>query len=123
MTAGRLDLIFEPGTTWSKTVAWRDAASTLIDTAGYQATLEVKGDVSDAAPLLTLSTANGGVTVGRVATGTPNEYNLKWTAPPSATSLIADFGKGVWALEVTDNTGVVTRLIEGFCFFSPRVIS
>jgi len=116
-----MDLVFESGTTWERTIGWKDSAGTLIDTAGYTAKMHIRATVDASTVLLELSTANGLITVGRVNTGTANEYNLKFSVPPGTTGPVVDFGKGVWDLEVTDATGRLTRLLQGFCWYSPQV--
>lgn len=121
MTAGRLDILFEAGTTWTKTIAWKDAAGTLVDTTGYGVKMQIRANVDDELPALEMSTANGLITVGRVNYPGVNEYNIKWSAPPGTTDAVEDFGRGVYDLEVTDGLGAITRLINGFCFYSPQV--
>lgn len=117
-TTFRDDLDFPAGTTWKGTYAWVDEAGTLVDTAGYTALMQIRAAIDDAAPALELSTANGYITVGRVNTGTANQYNVKWSVPASITAAVADFGKGVWSLEITDGIGEVRRLVGGFIWYS-----
>ena len=118
-TGGRLDLVFKAGTTWERTVEWIDEAGTFVDTAGYAATLQIRANIDDDLPALEISTDNGMITVGKVNEGTADQYNLKWSVPPAMTEAVEDFGKGVYALKVTDNTGRDTRLLEGICRYSP----
>lgn len=121
MSAGRYDWLFEPGTTVERTLAWRDAANILVNTTGYGARMQIRQTADAVTALVDASTANGMMTVGRVNLGTANEYNVRWSIPPNVSGAVADFGKAVYDLEITDQTGRITRLLQGYVRYSPEV--
>lgn len=121
-TYARDDIDFVAGATWDDVWKLYDEAGTLIDTALYTAELQIRS--FDLATLyFTASTANGYLTVGRVNTGTANEYNLRINAPASATAAVPDFGKAVYGLEVTDSLGAVPLVVGGIARYVASVVS
>lgn len=64
-------------------------------------------------PVVSLTTANGGIVLGG-SSGT-----IQLTIASTATSAVS-IDKGVWDLEMVDNTGKVTRLLEGSVTFKPE---
>lgn len=106
-------LAIRPGETWVETYALYDEAGALIDTTGWTVKLQIRLDPADVTPLLDISTANY-ITVGRVNTGTTNEYDIRIAVPPSVTGLLTDFGKAVFDIVTIDPTGVVDAPIYGF---------
>ncbi len=120
-TYARDDIDFIAGATWDDVWKFYDDAGTLIDTALYSAVLQIRS--LDLATLyFTASTANGYLTVGRVNTGTANEYNLRINAPAAVTAAVPDFGKGIYALEVTDSLGAVPVIVGGIVRFVADVV-
>lgn len=120
MAAGRKDLLFEAGTTWGFTFGYYDAIGTLINTAGYQARMQIRASPSDPVVLLDASNVNGMLTVGRFLVGTANEYNLRLVVPPSVSGAVPDFGKATYDLIVVDLAGVTDRLLQGFVRYSAQ---
>lgn len=117
MTASRLDLIFPSGDTWTKTIAWKDGNGALIDTSGWSFVMQIVDGIDAASPVLTLSTANGLITVGIVG-----DYNIRWSVDHATTVAIPVFTRGCWAMEATDVRGYAYRLVEGRCFWSPTIV-
>jgi hypothetical protein len=75
----------------------------------------VRETYSSASAILTLTTENGGITLG----GAAGTITLSATAIVTA-ALTAPFS-GVYDLELVSGGGVVTRLLEGVATVSPEV--
>jgi hypothetical protein len=107
MSAGKLDITIEQGATFRKTLTWQDSAGAPIDLTGFTARMMIRQQLKDAAPLITLTTENGGITLGGVA-GTIALY-ISDTDTEAMT-----IQKGVYDLELeAGGSGDVTRLVEG----------
>lgn len=103
------------GATFAEQIAWKDENGTAIDLTGFTARMHMREAVDAATPFLTVTTENGGITLGGVA-GTINIL-----ATSAATSAITATG-GVYDLEiVAADTVTVTRLLEGIVIISPEV--
>lgn len=115
MAAASYDITIEQGATFLLPLLWKDPQGDPVDLTGYSAKMQVRrkaGSVDP--PLLDLSSTNGGITLGDAA-GT-----IVITA--SATQTTAMTGRtGVYDLELTSPTGVVTRLVEGAVDIHPEV--
>jgi hypothetical protein len=73
---------------------------------GYSAAMSVKNSPTSVSTIVSLTSANGRITVGT----TDGKFTLNLTAAET-TALAA--GNYVYDLEVTSPGGVVTRLLEG----------
>lgn len=112
---GKYNLYVYRGATFSRVITWKDESGALIDLTGFTARLQMRETVESSTPFLTLTTENGGITLGDTA-GT---ITLQATA--DATSAIVATS-GVYDLELVAGNGItVTRLIEGLVFISPEV--
>ena len=105
MPAGIYNIIAEQGATLSRTITWRDTNSQPINLTNYTARMQVRNDYDSPTAVLTLTTENGGITLGG-AQGT-----VIMTVSASAMALIAS-GSYVYDLELV-LSDVVTRLIQG----------
>lgn len=112
MTAGKYPLTIEQGATLAQVFTWRDSSDALVNLTGYTARCQVRRTLSDPDTLLSLTTENGGITLG----GSAGTIQLN----ASATATAALSGKGVYDLELISGS-TVTRLIEGTVYFSPEV--
>lgn len=116
----RQDITFKQGADWEETWAWVDEAGTLVNTSGYVVVIDIR-DEPGSTLLLQASTTNGLVTVGKVNEGTDNEYNIKVNVPGATTAAVEDFGKGVWDMKITDLTGRIRYLVDGYVRYRPQV--
>lgn len=114
MAAGKYDINIEQGSTFKRTITWKNAAGNPIDITGYSARLHMRESVNAAITVLTLTTQNGGIELG----GALGTINL--TASATDTSAILA-KKGVYDLEIEAPNGEVTRLLEGKFSVSPEV--
>lgn len=118
----RVDLMFKQGATFRHTVAWKDGTGSLINTAGYQGRLQVRADQEDEDPVFAeLNNVNFGIQVGKVAEGTPSEYNILIYMVHTYLDDIPDWGKGVYDLEMVDGLGDVWPVMQGFAFMNRNI--
>lgn len=85
-----------------------------VDLTSFTARMMIRGSIDDTDPLVTLTTENGGITLGS-ADGT---ITLLITA--TATAALT-FDTAVYDLELVDGSGVVTRLLSGNVTLSKEV--
>lgn len=112
---GKYNLYLYRGATFTRIITWKGENGTPIDLTGCTARLHMRETADAAAPFLTLTTENGGITLGGVA-GT-----IALLATATATAAVTAT-QGVYDLELIASDGItVTRLIEGMVFVVPEV--
>lgn len=109
------NLEINQGATLALVATWKDSAGTAVNLTGYTARLNVRETYASASAILTLTTENGGITLG----GSAGTITLSASATTTA-ALTAPFS-GVYDLELVSGGGVVTRLLEGVATVSPEV--
>lgn len=114
MSAGYYDLLIEQGATLVKPLVWKDSTGTPVDNTGYTARLQVRPHKSSTTVIVEASTDNGYITMGGADGSILIEIPADITAAITAT-------RGAYDLELTDPTGVVTRLLEGGVEISKEV--
>jgi len=103
------------GATFKKVITWKDENNVVVNVTGFKARLHMRETVESSTPFLTLTTENGGITLG----GAAGTITLQTSA--SATSAILAT-EGVYDLEMIAQDNItVTRLLEGLVFVSPEV--
>jgi hypothetical protein len=102
---GTYDFTIYQGATFSRVLTWKDANDTLINVTGYTARLQIRTSPDAPTPFITLTTENGGITLG----GALGTISLLITAPQTAAIVEA---AGVYDLEMVSGS-VVTRLLQG----------
>jgi hypothetical protein len=110
----KLKFTIYQGATFRKRLIWRDSASVPIDLTGCTARMHVRVKQSDPAPVLTLTTENGRITLGGTA-GTTDLY----ISDEDTTAIT--WASGVWDLEIEHPSGDVSRLAEGSIATSKEV--
>jgi len=112
---GKYNFYLYPGATFTKTLVWQDENNALINLTGYMARMQMRETVGAATPFLTLTTENGGITLG----GSAGTINLLVSATDTETVTVT---QGVYDLQLIAPDGVtVTRLLEGIVFIDPGV--
>lgn len=112
MPAGNYDLTIEQGATFAQRITYKVPAGTPVDLTGYTARLQVRRTA--ASPVaLSLTTENGGITLG----GAAGTIDLAITATATA-AIAAD--AYVYDLELVSGA-TVTRLLEGNVVVSREV--
>jgi hypothetical protein len=112
MPAGIYNIIIEPGSTFSRTLTWRNADGNLVDLTNYTATLVIADSYGGTA-LLTL-TEGSGITLG----GALGTIGIVMTVTQTNT---LEAGERYWDLVLVDSSAVATRLVKGTALVDPKV--
>jgi tRNA threonylcarbamoyladenosine modification (KEOPS) complex Pcc1 subunit len=96
----------DQGATFSQTLTWKDPSNVAIDLTGYTARMQIRGKRTSTSVTLSLTTENGGITLGDDA-GT---IDLLISATDSAAM---EVGTYVYDLELISVSGSVSRLLMG----------
>jgi hypothetical protein len=102
----------DAGSTFQVIFAWKDAASEAIDMTGYSARMQLRMDLGQANPDLSLATGSG-ITI------TAADGEILVEIEPATTETMT--GSYFYDLEVESPTGVVTRLCQGTVTVSSEV--
>lgn len=102
------------GATFNPLITWKDQTNTPVNLTGYTARMMMRTAVNAPLPFVTLTTENGGITLGGMA-GT---IALLITAT-TTTSITPT--AGFYDLELIDGSGNVTRLLQGNVIISQEV--
>ena len=106
MSAGFHHFIIEQGATFGQVLTLTDSSSTVVNLVGYgSAEMDLRRNPESSTPILTLTTANGGIALG----GTAGTVTLTISASDT-TSLTV--GSGVYDLEIVSGSNVY-RILEG----------
>lgn len=107
-------LVIYQGATFRATWTYESPSGTPIDLTGCTARMQVRAKITDPMALVSLTTANGGITLGGAA-GTIGLY-----ISDAATAAFTWKG-GVWDFELVWPNGDVDRLAQGTITVSPEV--
>jgi len=114
MSAGILNLIVDQGSDWYLYITWEDSNGDPIDNTGFFAQMQMRSLPTSPTAEMTLSTTNGGITLG----GADGVIELHATA--AQTNVSAGFY--YYDLELTAPlTNVITRVIQGQINLSAEV--
>jgi hypothetical protein len=115
MPAGKLKLLIEQGATFRKLLTWKAGTPAVpVDLTDCAARMQIRADIDATAPLISLTTENGGITLGDDA-GTIELY-ISDTDTADITWI-----SGVYDLEVVLVNGDVRRLLYGTVAVTPEV--
>lgn len=119
----RRDLIGEDAITqgayWSRRFVLAFADGTLWDTGIYSARMQIRATY-DSPVIVEWTNTNYRLEVYIRGTA-PDQYNFAMTIYSGDTSVLVDWGLGVYDVEFTDSAGRVTRVYEGLCTMSREV--
>lgn len=113
MAAGTLDFTIEQGATFNLLLTWK-INDVPVNLTNWTARLQARVDVEDSEVILSLTTSNGGITLG----GALGTISLDQTATQTA---LLPAGTFVYDLELISGVGAVTRLVQGELNISPEV--
>jgi len=113
MAAGTLDFTIEQGATFNLLLTWK-IDNVAVNLTGYTARLQARVDVEEIETVLSLTTSNGGITLG----GALGTISLDQTAVQTT---LLPAGTYVYDLELIASNGTVTRLVQGELDISPEV--
>ena len=105
MSAGIYNTTIDQGSIWDLTIVYQDSDGDPIDLTGYTAAMQLRQNYNSEAADLTLTTANGGLTI----TGATGTIQVSATATQTG-NLSAGFY--VYDLELTSGSNI-SRLIQG----------
>lgn len=114
MSAATYDFEIEQGATLIKPIVWKDSNGNPVPLGGYTAKMQVRKSASAADVLVELSTTNGRISI------TPNTGTVTLIFDATTTAALS-FSSGVYDLEMTSASGVVTRLMQGAITVSKEV--
>lgn len=115
MTAAKLKLVIEQGATFNKVITWKTGNPPLaVNLTGCTARMQIRETIQATNVLASLTTENGGITLG----GSAGTITLLINA--ADTTLYA-WTAGVWDIEIMTASGVVTRLLYGSVVVTPEV--
>jgi hypothetical protein len=113
MAAGTLNFTIEQGATFNLLLTW-EINGTPVNITNWTARLAARVDVEDTEVILSLTTSNGGITLG----GAAGTISLNQTATQTA---LLPAGTYVYDLELISAAAAVTRLVQGELNISPEV--
>ena len=115
MSAAKLKLAIEQGATFRKVLTWKAGTPAVpVNLTGCTARMQIRKEISNATPYVTLTTENGGIELGGVAgTITP-------AITPTATAAFT-WTAGAYDLEIVFSPTDVRRLVYGPVTVSPEV--
>lgn len=100
-----LNLTIYQGYTFNDVWYWENEDGTPVDLTTYTATIQARYNLTDSSPFLTLSTSNGGITLG----GTAGSILVNMSSAATATLTP---GEGVWNLQMVGG-GISGALLQG----------
>ena len=110
----RLNAVIEQGSKFNPVLTLTDSTSTLINLTGYTARMQIRETVDAATTIASLTTENGGITLGGAA-GTVTLYIS------GSDTAAFDFEVAVYDLELVDGSGDVQRWVYGDVSLSKEV--
>lgn len=115
MAAFKVKLTIDQGATFRKRFVWKSGSpATPVDLTGYKARMQIRAEVESPEALLTLTTENGGITLG----GVTGEIDLYVSA---VVTTGFDWTDGVYDIELVTPNGDVIRRIAGTVVVTPEV--
>ena len=121
MAAGKYALLIEQGATLDLELLYKDSNNTPIDVSSYTGKLQIKSDYANNSPTTYLSLTNpviSGSGIDFTTNGNSGIIGIKLSA---ASSSALTFDTAVYDFEITDTSGIVTRLLQGSAQLSKQV--
>lgn len=106
VSPGKLDIKIFQGATFRETLTFKDGAGNPIAFTGYLARAQAREEYDTPTAFMTLTTENGGITLG----DTDGKVTLYMSAATTA-AIAAEHGK--WDLELVAPNGDVWRALQG----------
>ena len=110
--AASFSLCLPQGQTWDNIFYWK-SDGVAVDLTGYTARMMLRSSVEAAAPTVSLTTADGSMTVSALGAIALNYSATLSSAVPAGTYL--------YDMELESSSGVVRRLIEGTAVVSREI--
>ena len=113
-SGNNVNIRIDQGATFDRTFVWK-SNNVAKDLTGYIARIQIRETPDAASPLYNKTQADADITI-TAATGT-----IEWNISATDTAAL-DFDRALWALEMEDGSGNVTRLLEGNVRLSKEVV-
>lgn len=108
------DITVDQGASWSLLLRWEDDDGNPIDLTSYSAKMQIRPYYNSPVVVATLSTINGGIVID----GDAGEVTAQLSASETGGMTVLE---GVYDMELTSPTGMITRIISGKYTLSPEV--
>jgi hypothetical protein len=114
MLAGTYNITCQQGSTFTRMITMRypdpesppaDPTYLLYDLSGYEARMQVRRTIDSSSTIVELSTDDGSIVLGG------EDGTIELTISAEDTALITS--SGVYDLEIIDDVGVVSRVLQG----------
>jgi hypothetical protein len=111
MLAGSYNIVCEQGTTFSRRFEMQypdpddPTVYHVLDLSGYTARMQVRRTVESSTAMISLTTANGGISID----GPNGAVTVAMTAVQTA----ALTSSGVYDIELINGSGIVSRMVQG----------
>lgn len=112
--AALVNLLIQQGADFSHVISLQNSDGSPMVLSGYSAKMQIRPAAGSATLILELSTANGRITINGLA----GQITLNI---PNATTTTLVTGSAVYDLEITDGSGIITRVMQGNVTLSPEV--
>lgn len=113
MTPGKYNMVCPQGSTFNQELTYSINAVN-VNLSGYTARMQIRTSHTATATLLSLTTENGGITLG----GSNGTISLNIAAATTAGFIPKEY---IYDLELISGNGTVTRIIEGKFLVTPEV--
>lgn len=114
MTQCKYDITVQQGANWSLILNWQDDEGEPINLTGYSAKMQIRPYYDSMTIVATLSTVSGGITIDPLI----GKVTASLTAIQTSAITVLE---GVYDMELTSPSGVVTRIIGGAYTLSQEV--
>lgn len=111
---GNYNFTIYQGATFRRIFTWKDENEEVVDLTSYTARMHIRESVDADDPFLTLTTENGGISLG----GMSGTITLAISDSDSAAITVTN---GIYDLELESGAGTVTRLLQGNVIISKEV--
>lgn len=114
MAASYHDFTIDQGSTFQRTLTWKDSDGTPIDLTEFTARMQIRRTLRSEEVLVEMTTENGYIELGGA------EGTIMLTIPADVTKELV-VTRGVYDIELESVDGIVTRLLQGCVIISPEV--
>ena len=106
MTAGIYHINIEQGSTYNRTLTYKQSNGNPVNLSGFTAQMHMRKNIDDAATVLELSTSNNRITLG----GSNGTIALTITATDTGNFPAIE---GVYDLEINNGSDIIEKVIAG----------
>lgn len=117
MSKKPVNLQLDQGSTFAFSAVWADADGVPRDLTGFSARMQLRTDYANATPAVSMSTANGEITITPASGKIDVMLGADRTAliPIANSASVPPKQKYVYDLEMVSSSNVVTKILYGTC--------